>query len=330
MSTNRAVFVTGSAGFIGFHLAKSLLESGRTVFGLDNFNAYYDVQLKEDRHAELERYPGFTGIRGDLCDYRLLEQAIAADRVDTVVHLAAQAGVRYSLDHPFAYLKSNLDGFLTMLEVVRHAGLKKFIYASSSSVYGGNTKLPFAEHDPVDTPVSLYAATKRADELIAHTYTHLYGIQTIGLRFFTVYGPWGRPDMALWIFTQKIRDGIPIPVYNYGKMQRDFTFVDDIVNGILATLDSDRMDAYEIFNLGNNRSEQLLDLIAEIETALGRTAELELLPIQPGDVPATYADIDKAQEKLGYHPATTISEGVPCFVNWFQNYAARRHRQRTS
>ncbi len=321
MNKNKTILVTGTSGFIGFHLASRLLKDNWTVVGLDNFNDYYDVRLKECRHALLAASPGFVGIRGDICDYPLLQQTFSQYRFDTVVHLAAQAGVRYSLDHPFAYEKSNLDGFLSILEAARHGGTRRLIYASSSSVYGGNTKLPFSEKDRVEHPVSLYAATKRANELMAHCYTHLYGLQTVGLRFFTVYGPWGRPDMAMWIFADRIRKGQRIPVYNHGDMQRDFTFVDDIIQGVTSAIHADRLEPFEIFNLGNHRSERLLDLIAEIEKAVGRKAELELLPIQPGDVPATFADIDAAQAKLGYAPTTPISVGVPKFVDWFLDYA---------
>lgn len=320
MKEQDAVLVTGAAGFIGFHLAQHLLRQGRKVVGFDNFNPYYDIQLKEARHRQLELSDGYIGIRGDLCDQDLVAAVFKEQPIGQVVNLAAQAGVRYSLEHPFAYLKSNLEGFLVLLEAVRHAGVRSFIYASSSSVYGGNTKLPFSETDRVDTPVSLYAATKRADELIAHTYTSLYGIQTIGLRFFTVYGPWGRPDMAMWIFTDKILRGESIPVYNYGKMQRDFTYIDDIVSGIIGVMTAEGLEAYEVLNLGNHRSEQLMDLIGEIERALGRTADVEMLPMQPGDVPATYADIGRAREKIGFQPSTPISVGVPRFVEWFREY----------
>ncbi|MFW6413825.1 MAG: NAD-dependent epimerase/dehydratase family protein, partial [Verrucomicrobiota bacterium] len=242
------------------------------------------------------------------------------NKFDVVIHLAAQAGVRYSLEHPFVYLRSNLEAFLNLLELVRHNGPERFVYASSSSVYGANKKLPFAEDDPVDTPVSLYAATKKADELMAYTYMHLYGIQAIGLRFFTVYGPWGRPDMAMWIFADKISRGEKIDVYNYGKMQRDFTYIDDIVEGVINSAVKDNLDQYEIFNLGNHRSEELMELIREIEEGLGKKADCQFLPIQPGDVPATYADIERAASKLDFQPKTPLSEGVPRFIEWFKEY----------
>ncbi|MFO7821809.1 MAG: SDR family NAD(P)-dependent oxidoreductase [Lentisphaeria bacterium] len=320
METPGQILITGAAGFIGYHAAVRFLEQGWQVVGIDNFNAYYDPHLKEARHAQLEKYESYDGIRMDLGDREGVMRLFEQRSFDAVVHLAAQAGVRYSLDHPFVYVDANLTGFLSVLEAVRHHGPKRLVYASSSSVYGGNTKLPFSEKDSVDSPVSLYAATKRANELMAHTYTHLYGIQTVGLRFFTVYGPWGRPDMAMWIFADKIKSGKSIPVYNYGNMKRDFTFIDDIVTGIYASATKPNLDDYEIFNLGNHQCEQLGDLIATIEKALGQTAEKELLPMQPGDVPATYADIERANTKLGYEPVTPISEGVPKFIEWFNAY----------
>jgi UDP-glucuronate 4-epimerase len=264
--------------------------------------------------------PGFCGIRGDLADLELVRRIFKEHRFSDVVHLAAQAGVRYSLTNPFAYVQANLVGFVNILEAVRHSDCERLIYASSSSVYGGNTQLPFSETDRVDTPISLYAATKKANELIAHSYTHLYGMQTVGLRFFTVYGPWGRPDMAMWIFADKITRGLPIPVFNHGDMQRDFTFIDDIVSGLEGVLAATDLAPYEVFNLGNHRCEKLLDMIAEIEKALGKKAVLDLQPMQPGDVPATFADVDHAREKLGYEPTTPISEGVPRFIEWFKEY----------
>ena len=318
--SQKRILITGTAGFIGFHLASRLLRKGWMVTGLDNFNDYYDPALKEARNAQLLSFEGFTGVRGDLTDARLLDELMAAEHFDEVVHLAAQAGVRYSLEHPEVYLKSNLEGFLNLLEAVRHHGPNRLVYASSSSVYGGNTKLPFSEQDSVDSPVSLYAATKKANELMAHSYTHLYGFHTVGLRFFTVYGPWGRPDMAMWIFTERIARGEPIPVFNHGNMRRDFTYIDDIVDGLLGVLHTSDLPPYTIFNLGNHRSERLLDMIAEIEKALGRKAELDLLPMQPGDVPETFADVDKAMQAFGYAPSTPISRGVPKFVEWFQSY----------
>jgi len=314
------VLVTGTAGFIGFHLAKRLLAEGHQVTGLDNFNDYYAVRLKEDRHRQLETLPGYRGVRGDLCDLELLHRLFREQRFDVVVNLAAQAGVRYSLEHPFAYLKANLEGHLSVLEACRHGGKPRLVYASSSSVYGGNTKLPFAETDPVDNPVSLYAATKKSDELMSHAYSHLYGMQTIGLRFFTVYGPWGRPDMAMWGFAERILKGQPIPVFNHGEMRRDFTYVDDIVSGILGAMTAPGLEPYEIFNLGNHQSEKLLDMIEALEAAIGRQAKMDLLPMQPGDVPATYADVEKARIKLGFAPTTPIEIGVPRFVAWYKDY----------
>ncbi|NOY79516.1 MAG: NAD-dependent epimerase/dehydratase family protein [Kiritimatiellaeota bacterium] len=315
-----AYLVTGAAGFIGSRVALRLLEQGRRVVGLDNFNDYYDVALKEARHARLEAFPEYRGVRGDLCDYPLLQKLFREEEFDSVIHLAAQAGVRHSVDHPFTYLKSNLEGFLGILETCRHARVRRLVYASSSSVYGSNTDLPFSEDDRVDHPLSLYGATKRSNELMAHAYTHLYDLQTIGLRFFTVYGPWGRPDMAMWIFAERITHGQPIPVFNQGKMRRDFTYIDDIVSGVLGAVFAPELNRFDIFNLGNHRCEELMDVIGLIETALGRKAELDLLPMQPGDVTATYADVSRAQEHLGFSPTTSIREGVPRFIEWFRRY----------
>jgi UDP-glucuronate 4-epimerase len=314
------ILVTGTAGFIGFHLANKLLDLGHTLVGLDNFNDYYTVQLKRDRHAILEKRVGYTGVEADLCDHERLTALFLQNKFDRVCHLAAQAGVRYSLTHPFVYQKANLEGYLSILEACRHAKVPRLVYASSSSVYGGNTKLPFSESDPVDHPVSLYAATKKANELMAHTYTHLYGLQTVGLRFFTVYGPWGRPDMAMWLFTEAMMQGKSIPVFNNGRMQRDFTFVEDIIQGIVGSLFSDKLDPYEVFNIGNHRSENLLDMIGILGQALGVTPKMEFLPLQPGDVPATYADITQIQTKCGYQPTTPISVGIPKFVEWYKAY----------
>jgi len=314
--------ITGTAGFIGFNLAKRLLADGREIVGFDNFNNYYNVRLKEARHAQLEQYPNYRGIRGDLCDLPLLQDLFQQESFDTVVNLAAQAGVRYSIEHPFTYLKSNLEGFLNILEVCRHHEVKRLVYASSSSVYGTNTKMPFAETDVTDTPISLYGATKKANELMAHAYSHLYKLPTVGLRFFTVYGPWGRPDMAMWMFAKNILAGKPIPVFNHGDMFRDFTYIDDIVSGIVGAMTAPELECCEVFNLGNNRSEKLLDMIGEIEKALGRKAQLQLLPMQAGDVPATSADGEKAHAKLGFVPTTPISIGVPRFIEWFKQYHA--------
>ncbi len=317
------ILVTGTAGFIGFHLAKSLLEDGYEVVGYDNFNNYYSVSLKRDRHAILEKTAGYVGIEADLCDFGMLTDVFSDHKFDIVCHLAAQAGVRYSLTHPFAYQKSNLEGFLNILEVCRHAETPRLVYASSSSVYGGNKSLPFSETDNVDTPVSLYAATKKSCELIAHSYSHLYDLQTIGLRFFTVYGPWGRPDMAMWLFTQAMLADRPIEVFNYGKMRRDFTYIDDIIAGVKASLFTTDLDMYEVINLGNHRSENLMDMIKILADTLGVEPRMELLPMQPGDVEATYADIDKARKKLGFEPTTPIAAGIPKFIEWFRDYHHR-------
>jgi UDP-glucuronate 4-epimerase len=314
------IFVTGAAGFIGSNLAHSLLDDGHQVVGYDNFNDYYDVSLKEARNTLLEKRPDYTMIRGDLTDYELLTSIFAQQKPDRVCHLAAQAGVRYSLTHPFAYQRANLEGHLNILEACRHAEISRLVYASSSSVYGGNTKIPFSEEDAVDNPVSLYAATKKSNELMSHTYTHLYGFQTVGLRFFTVYGPWGRPDMAMWLFTKAMLEGESIDVFNHGKMKRDFTYIDNIVFGVKGSLFAEGLDPYEVFNLGNNDPEDLMDMIGILADTLGVEPRMNLMPIQPGDVPATYADISKAQEKLDYHPHTPISEGIPRFVEWYKAY----------
>jgi UDP-glucuronate 4-epimerase len=314
------ILVTGTAGFIGSHLAHSLLDDGHEVIGLDNFNDYYGVQLKLDRHARLEGLKGYTGIKGDLTDYNLLTSNFQQHKPDRVCHLAAQAGVRYSLQNPAAYQKSNLEGHLNILEACRHAKTPRLVYASSSSVYGGNKKVPFSESDPVDSPISLYAATKKADELMSHTYTHLYGLQTVGLRFFTVYGPWGRPDMAYWTFTEAMLQNKPLQVFNHGKMERDFTYITDIVAGVKAALFADGLDPYEIFNLGNSKPENLMDFIKTLAFELGVEPKMEMLPMQPGDVPVTFADISKARKKLGYTPQTPVSEGIPKFIEWYKDY----------
>ncbi len=314
------ILVTGSAGFIGYHVSQSLLADGHEVIGLDNFNDYYAVSLKEARNARLLRLPGFQSLRADLCDPSAIGDLFRNHRFDVVCHLAAQAGVRYSIEHPFVYQRANLEGFLSLLEACRHAAVPRLVYASSSSVYGGNEKLPFSETDPVDRPISLYAATKKANELMAHTYTHLYGFQTVGLRFFTVYGPWGRPDMAMWTFTDAILRGKPIQVFNHGNMRRDFTFIEDIVAGVRSALFANGLDPYEVINLGNHRPEHLMDVIRTIAGALGREPKMEMLPMQPGDVPATYADIALAQRKLGFSPQTPISVGIPKFIEWYRDY----------
>ncbi len=320
IKTNMKILVTGSAGFIGYNVSQALLADGHEVCGLDNFNSYYAVKLKRDRQALLTQKTGFTGVEGDLCDQEILKVIFRDHRFDRVCHLAAQPGVRYSLTHPFAYQKSNLEGFLSLIEACRWAQTPRLVYASSSSIYGGNRKLPFAETDSVDTPISLYAATKKANELMAHVYAHLYGLQTIGLRLFTVYGPWGRPDMAVWLFTQSMLKGATIKVFNHGDMRRDFTYITDIVAGIKSALFTEGLQAYEVFNLGNHRAEKLMDMINIIAQELGVQPRLEMLPIQPGDVPATYADIEKATRILNFNPRTSLATGIPQFVKWYRSY----------
>ncbi len=330
-----AILVTGIAGFIGMHVAAHLLARGEQVIGIDNFNDYYPVALKEARIAELVRLGGdrLTMHRVDIGDDAGLAAALAQAEFDRIVHLAAQAGVRYSLDNPGAYVRSNLAGHVNMLELARHRGVRHLVYASSSSVYGANKAMPFRVEDRVDHPISLYAATKRADELMSETYAHLFRVPQTGLRFFTVYGPWGRPDMALWKFTAAILAGRPIDVYNHGDMSRDFTYIDDIVAGVIASLDNPPADdgaekpggfltPHRIYNIGNNRPEPLMALIATIEKACGRTAQLNMLPMQDGDVPATFADIAAIGDDLGYRPSTGIDVGVPRFVDWFREFGA--------
>ncbi|HMD69514.1 MAG TPA: NAD-dependent epimerase/dehydratase family protein [Chitinivibrionales bacterium] len=311
------ILVTGAAGFIGFHVCRRLLAEGNEVLGVDNVNSYYDPSLKEARLKILLGTKGFEFHRLDICEFDGLKEIVARRRPETICHLAAQAGVRYSITNPFAYQKANNEGFLNIIEIARNSAIKNFVYASSSSVYGGNTKLPFAESDRVDSPISLYAATKRSNELTAHCYSHLYGILCSGLRFFTVYGPWGRPDMALFIFTKAIIEGRPIDVFNEGRMKRNFTYIDDIVDGVLLALA--HPVPYEIYNIGNSRAENLMDFITAIERKVGKKAVVRLKPMQPGDVPATVADIDKLS-KLGYCPKTNISEGIGKFVEWYRQY----------
>jgi UDP-glucuronate 4-epimerase len=331
------ILVTGAAGFIGFHTSNKLLSRGDTVVGLDNLNDYYDVNLKKARLALLEPQPGFTFAGIDLVDRPALEALFAEHRFDAVINLAAQAGVRYSLENPHAYIDSNIVGFTNLLESCRHNEVGHLVYASTSSVYGMNTSMPFSVHDNVDHPISLYAASKKANELMAHTYSHLYGLPTTGLRFFTVYGPWGRPDMALFLFTKAILAGEPIKVFNKGQMQRDFTYIDDIVEGVVRVTDRtatpnpdwDSADPdpgtssapYRLYNIGNNSPVMLLDYIAAIEKALGKKADMELLPMQPGDVAATCADIDALEAAVGYRPATPIEEGVNNFISWYLDYS---------
>jgi UDP-glucuronate 4-epimerase len=327
-----ATIVTGAAGFIGFHVCKRLLEAGERVIGIDVINDYYDPQLKQDRLSELEKLDGdFTFLQTDFADHEALDAALTGQLFDRIVHLGAQPGVRYSLENPRAYVQANLVGHLNMLELARHRGVAHMVYASSSSVYGQNAKIPFSVDDRVDHPVSLYAATKKSDELISESYAHLYRIPLTGLRFFTVYGPWGRPDMAPWLFTEAILKGDPIKVFNHGKMHRDFTYIDDIVSGVLATLAGPPADNGEIkpggsasphaiYNIGNNQSEELGRFIAVIEKACGRTAEKIMMDMQAGDVPATYADIDDIARDFGYAPTTPIDIGIPAFVEWYRGY----------
>jgi UDP-glucuronate 4-epimerase len=330
------ILVTGASGFIGFHLAKVLLDRGDEVVGLDNLNDYYDVGLKQARLAQLEGRSGFRFVKLDLADREGMTALFREEKFDRVVNLAAQAGVRYSLQNPHAYVDSNLVGFVNILEGCRHNDVKHLVYASSSSVYGANTSMPFSIHHNVDHPVSLYAASKKANELMAHTYAHLYRLPVTGLRFFTVYGPWGRPDMALFLFTKAILEGRPIDVFNYGKMRRDFTYIDDIVEGVVRTLDNTAQPnpawsgdcpdpgtsnaPYRLYNIGNNNPVELLHLIETLEKALGKQAEKNLMPIQPGDVPATYADVDDLTRDVGFKPSTSIEEGVGRFVEWYRGY----------
>jgi UDP-glucuronate 4-epimerase len=314
--------VTGSAGFIGFHVSHYLLAHGARVVGLDNYNDYYSPVLKRNRDRRLRQHSRFVSVEADLVDLPAIERLFETQRPQKICHLAAQAGVRYSLINPFAYQKANLEGFLNLIELAKRHQAERFVYASSSSVYGGLKELPFSERQRVDTPISLYAATKRANELMAHTYTHLFGLPTVGLRLFTVYGPWGRPDMAMWLFTEAMLQGKPIKVFNYGDMERDFTFVDDVVQGIVASLTVSGLAPYEIFNIGNNRPEPLLKVIGLLEQELGVKAKQELLPIQPGDVPATFADIERARTKLRFQPTTSIESGISRFITWYKKYQA--------
>ena len=332
------VLVTGAAGFIGFQLSRRLLNDGARVTGIDNLNPYYDVRLKQDRLDQIASNPNFTFVNQDLVDRAALQDLFKSTDFDVVVNLAAQAGVRYSLTNPHAYVDSNLVGFVNILECCRHNGVKHLVFASSSSVYGANTSMPFSIHHNVDHPVSLYAATKKANELMAHTYSHLYGLHCTGLRFFTVYGPWGRPDMALFLFTKAIIEGRPIQVFNHGKMQRDFTYIDDIIEGVVRVMArmpeanpewrGDNPDPgtsyapYKIYNIGNNNPVQLLEFIQEIENALGREAQKEFLDIQPGDVPATYADVDDLIQDVGFKPETSIATGIRRFIEWYKDYYA--------
>jgi UDP-glucuronate 4-epimerase len=332
------VLVTGAAGFIGFQLSRRLLNDGIRVTGVDNLNPYYDVRLKQDRLDKISSADNFTFVNYDLTDREALEDLFGSNDFDVVVNLAAQAGVRYSLTNPHAYVDSNIVGFVNILECCRHHKVKHLVFASSSSVYGANTNMPFSIHHNVDHPVSLYAATKKANELMAHTYSHLYGLCCTGLRFFTVYGPWGRPDMALFLFTKAITEGKPITVFNHGKMQRDFTYIDDIIEGVVRVMArlpepnpawrGDNPDPgtsyapYKIYNIGNNNPVELIEFIEEIENALGRKAEKEFVDLQPGDVPATYADVDDLIQDVGFKPETSIATGIRRFIEWYKDYYA--------
>jgi len=310
--------VTGVAGFIGFHTAKALLKRDTRVIGIDNLNTYYDVSLKNARLAQLISHDTFTFYHENINNFDALQTIFSQNHIDNICHLAAQAGVRYSIENPFTYQESNIKGFLNLLEMARKFPVHNFVFASSSSVYGNNTKLPFSVEDNVDTPISLYAATKRSDELMAFTYSHLYNIPLTGLRYFTVYGPWGRPDMALFIFTRAILNERPIDIYNFGKMKRDFTYIDDIVDGTISSLNNPFK--YELFNLGNSKTVQLMDLITLIEEELGIEAKKKFLPLQPGDVPETYADIEKTKKMLDFNPKTSIKTGIQKFIAWYRNY----------
>ena len=332
----KKVLVTGTAGFIGFHLAKKLLENDVAVVGLDNMNPYYDPLLKEARLVQLTPYPAYSHVKLDLADRRGMAELFSQNSFDAVVNLAAQAGVRYSLENPHSYVDTNIVGFVNLLEGCRHSGVKHFVFASSSSVYGANTKMPFSVHHNVDHPVSLYAASKKSNELMAHTYAHLFGLAATGLRFFTVYGPWGRPDMALFLFTEAILAGRPIDVFNHGRMVRDFTYIDDIVEGVYRVIhhkpepnpdwDSDDPDPatgkcpYRIYNIGNNQKVDLLRYIEVLEECLGKKAAKNFLPMQLGDVPATYANVDDLVLDVGFKPDTPIEEGIKRFVEWYKEY----------
>lgn len=330
------VLVTGAAGFIGFHLSKRLLKDGYHVFGIDNLNEYYDIKIKHSRLEHLKSYDCFQFIKIDLMEKESLDKVFNENNIEIVVNLAAQAGVRYSLENPKAYIDSNIVGFLNILECCRHHKVKHLVYASSSSVYGANTKMPFSVHHNVDHPVSLYAASKKSNELMAHTYSHLFDLPTTGLRFFTVYGPWGRPDMALFLFTKAIIEGTPIKVFNHGNMQRDFTYIDDIIEGVFRVMGNipepnqnwsgDAPDPgtsynrFKIYNIGNNNPVQLAEFIDEIEKALGKKAVKNYMDIQPGDVPATYADVDDLVKDVGFKPKTPLPEGIKNFVDWYRSY----------
>lgn len=332
LDTTKTYLVTGGAGFIGFHLSRSLLDKGAKVIGIDNMNDYYEVSLKEDRLAILKEFPGYHFVKGDISDKETVTALFERYRPQIAVNLAAQAGVRYSIDNPDAYIQSNIVGFFNVLEACRHFPAEHLVFASSSSVYGGNTKIPFSTEDQVDKPVSLYAATKKSNELMAYSYSKLYGIPLTGLRFFTVYGPMGRPDMAYFKFARKIMAGEPIQIYNHGDMMRDFTYIDDIVTGlenILCNPPAQDKDgaAYKIYNIGNNKPEKLMDYISVLERCLGREAKKEYLPMQPGDVYATYADVEDLMRDYGFKPSTSIEEGLSRFARWFLDYYGKSNRK---
>ena len=315
---SKTILVTGSAGFIGFHTAKKLLERGDTVVGIDSFNDYYNPQLKEARNEILEQFSNFHLFRGKIEDQSMIQNILKTYDIQSVCHLAAQAGVRYSLSNPFAYEQSNICGLLTLLEAVKDKKIHNFVYASSSSVYGGNTKLPFSTTDPTDTPISFYAATKKSNELMAHVYHHLYNIPLTGLRYFTVYGPWGRPDMALYIFTKAICEDRPLQIFNNGNMKRNFTYIDDIVDGTITALDTPL--GYEILNIGSENTTELMKCIKILEQTLGKKAKKEMMPLQPGDIVDTIADITQTKKLLSFEPKTSIEQGIPRFVEWYKNY----------
>lgn len=316
------ILVTGSAGFIGFFISSKLLSEGHNVVGVDNFNSYYLPKLKVHRDNILKQHSNYVSVTGELSERLFVDKLYDDYKPEMVLHLAAQAGVRYSLKNPYSYQKSNLEAYVNLIEKARLTGVERFVYASSSSVYGGNTKMPYSELDPVNTPISLYAATKRSNELMAYTYTHLWGLQTVGLRFFTVYGPWGRPDMAYWSFLENIRRHEPIKVFNYGRNMRDFTYIDDIILGVKAALFSPKLNAYEIINLGNNKPVELMEFINTLEELSGQKAIMEMVEPQPGDVVATFADISNAIQKLDFQPKTDLKTGLGSFVRWFNEHSA--------
>ncbi|MDR6454224.1 NAD-dependent epimerase [Variovorax paradoxus] len=321
------ILLTGCAGFIGMHVAKILLLRGDDVLGIDNLNDYYDPELKRARLGQLKGYSRFKFMNGDISDRAFVEEVFSAEKPDRVINLAAQAGVRYSIENPHAYIQSNIVGFINILEGCRNNAIQHLVYASSSSVYGGNIKMPFSVSDRVDNPVSLYAATKKSNELMAHTYSHLYKLPTTGLRYFTVYGPWGRPDMSPWLFTSAITEGRPIKIFNQGKMQRDFTYIDDIAEGTVRALDREIHQPYKVYNIGNQQPVELMEFIGIIERELGREAQKEFLPMQPGDVVATFADVGELKREVGYEPKTHLNVGLANWVKWYKDYTLSRVEQ---